>query len=106
VLGNWSYAPPPHFLFNSDIVRSFLNQSDFVNILVVQCYLSTNENITIILLVPILACLVLTNPRNVSIYNLVNCVVTIYSLANLTAQLLFIIARHYVDLGFAHCHPF
>ena len=82
MLGNWSYAPPPHFLFKFDIVRSFLNQSDFVTIRIAQCYLSTNENITIILLVPILACVVLTNPHKVSNYNLVNCVVTIYSLAN------------------------
>ena len=82
VLDNWSYAPPPHFLFNFDIVRSFLHQSDFVTILIVQCYLSTNKNITILPLVPILACVVLANPRKVSIYNLVNCVVTIYSLAN------------------------
>ena len=78
----WFNAPPPHFLLNSDIVRSFLNQSDSVTILIVQRNLSTNENITILLLVPILACVVLTNPSNASIYNLANCVVAIDSLAN------------------------
>ena len=82
VLVNWSYAPPPHFLFNSDIVRSFLNPSDSVTILIVQCNLLANENITIIPLVPILACVVLTNPSNASIYSLVNCVVAIDSFAN------------------------
>ena len=37
---------------------------DFVTILIVQCNLSTNENIRTIPLVPLLACIVSTNPSD------------------------------------------
>ena len=52
-------------------------------------------------LVPILACVVLTNHSNASIYKLANCVVAIYSFANCVIA----IYNNNLDLGFSYCHP-